>query len=119
MSNRQDITPDDHWFVGEDKIFPFTIYQADGTTRQDITGWALQYTVRDGATHPSPVITKATGGLGITITDADEGEGEVLILAANSSRLSPGKYWHRIKRTDSGSEQNEVHGDAWLLAGGN
>lgn len=119
MSNRQDITPDDNWFQGEDKIFPFTIYQQDNVTRQVITGWSFQYTVRDGATHPSPVITKATGGAGITITNATQGEGEVLIDDTDSSRLSPGKYWHRIKRTDSGSEQNEVHGEAWLLAGGN
>lgn len=119
MSNRQDITPDDHWFVGEDKIFPFTIYQTDGVTPQNTTGWSVQYTVRDGATHPTPVITRATGGTGITWTNATVGEGEVLILATNSSRLSPGKYWHRIKRTDPGSEQNEVHGEAWLLAGGN
>lgn len=119
MSNRQDITPEDFWFVGEDKVFPFTIYQSDGVTRQSITGWSLQYTVRDAATYPTPVITRATGGSGITITNGAQGEGEVLIRAVDSARLSPGLYWHRIKRTDADSEQNEVHGEAWLLAGGN
>lgn len=118
MSNRQDITPEDFWFVGEDKIFPFTIYEVDGVTRQDITGWSLQYTLRDAATYPTPLITKTTAS-GITITDADEGEGEVLIADTDSNRLSPGLYWHRIKRTDAASEQNQVHGEAWLLAGGN
>lgn len=118
MSRRDDITPDDLWFKDEDKVLPFTIYQADGTTRQDITGWSLEWTVRDGASYPSPLILKTTGGAGITLTTPLQGEGEIAIADTDTASMSPGKYWHRLKRTTAGSEQVEVHGEAYLLAGG-
>ena len=34
MAKNQDIVLTDGWFTGEDKVFPWTIYQADGITVQ-------------------------------------------------------------------------------------
>jgi hypothetical protein len=64
MAEQSDITSE--WYVGEDKVFPFTIYQKSAagvlsTTPQAITGWALRWDVRlnDNAADP-PIITKTT-----------------------------------------------------------
>jgi hypothetical protein len=117
MAEESSITGD--WFVGEDKVFPFTIYQkgADGvltTTAQDITGWALRWDVRrsDSEADP-PVLTKATGS-GISITSGINGQGTVTIADTDTDALSPRTYRHALKRTDDGSETVLLFGNAVL-----
>jgi hypothetical protein len=107
------------WYVGEDKVFPFTIYQksADGvlsTTPQNISGWALRWDMRrnDNEVDP-PVLTKTTSA-GITITDGPNGVGTIAIASADTDALSPRMYRHSLKRTDAGSETELLFGNAVL-----
>lgn len=116
------IQESEHWFIGEDRSIVIDV-TSDGTTPQTMTGWALTWellTQRGGTV----LITKATGGSGITIgngsgtndratvvvTDVDtEGDG-----TANDPPLDPGTYFHVLRRTDSGSESVLAFGDAVL-----
>jgi hypothetical protein len=117
MSKIANILPDAFWFRGTDTAWDFILYQEDGTTRQDISGWTLSYVLRDGATNPTALVTKAMGAGGITITNGPQGAGSVAMARDDTKRVSPGKYWHRLRRTDSGSNAQEFHGDAYLLQG--
>lgn len=87
-------------FVGEDKVFQYTIYQSDGVTPQDITGWTLSWTLAASSSGAAlitvaGVITNAAGGV-LTVTVPDTPSG--------TDALSDGMYWHELKRTDAGSE---------------
>jgi hypothetical protein len=117
MAEQSDITSE--WYVGEDKVFPFTIYQKSAagvlsTTPQAITGWALRWDVRlnDNAADP-PIITKTTGA-GIAITDGPSGQGTITIDDTDTDSLAPRVYRHSLKRTDAGSETELLYGNAVL-----
>jgi hypothetical protein len=117
VSKLANILPDAFWFRGTDTVWNFILYQEDGETPQNITGWTLTYVLRDGATNPIALVSKAMGAGGITITSGVNGAGSVTMARADTLRLSPGKYFHRLRRTDSGSNAQEFHGDAYLLQG--
>jgi len=124
MAEQADIGYDNNqkpdWFVGEDKIFAFTIYQKTAagvltSTPQNITGWALRWDMRRTDSEADPVVlTKASGGSGITITDGPNGQGQVLIDDTDTDTLVPRLYRHALKRTDSGSETLLLWGSASL-----
>jgi hypothetical protein len=72
------------WYVGEDKVFAFTIYQksADGTlttTPQDITGWSLKWELRRSDSEADPAIITKTTGSGIVVTSGVNGQGAITI----------------------------------------
>jgi hypothetical protein len=101
------------WFIGEDKTLRFTVYSDTAhTTCVDVSGYALQYILRKGNSDSDPaLITKATGGSGITITgsfNATPASNTQRVLVAiedsDTSGLKPGSYQHALKRTDAGAE---------------
>lgn len=122
--------------LGDDRILSFTIYEQDDLAQdqetqevtsgvvRDITGYSLIFIVRTTDTTPTAeLITKTTGGGGITISgtyDADPGTNtqkvEVDIedtdtWVDSSDFLKPGKYRYAMKRTDDGTETTLVYGD--------
>lgn len=117
MAEEANIASD--WFVGEDKIFAFTIYQKSAAgvlspSRQDITGWALRWDLRRSDSEGDPVVlTKATGS-GIAITNGAQGEGTITLVDTDTDSLSPRVYRHALKRTDDGSETVLLFGNAVL-----
>lgn len=91
-------------FVGEDKLFQDQIYEADGTTQQDVTGWHLTFTVH--AYHdPSTVFITKTVGSGVTLVPpTTEGVVDILVSSSDTLGIWPGVYQWKLERTDSGSE---------------
>lgn len=111
MSVESNIDKADMWFRGEDKVLEFTVYQSDGETLQDITGWALSFDLCNSAFVSQ--INK-TSGSGITITDPTNGVLQVAIDDVDTDSLEPASYRYELKRTDSGSESVLAHGFAVL-----
>lgn len=105
MALRDDITADDDFYTGEDKSLVFTVYQSDGTTAQNITGWTLSYMwkLRPTDADASAVLTKTTTA-GIVLTTPVSGICTVTIDDTDTDSLTPQTYYHELKRTNSGSE---------------
>jgi hypothetical protein len=105
MAIRDDITADDDLYTGEDKSLVFTLYQSDGTTPQNITGWALAYAWKKALSDPdsAAVLTKTTGS-GITLTTPVAGICTITIADTDTDALAARTYVHELKRTDAGSE---------------
>jgi len=105
MAIRDDIDADDDFFTGEDKTITATIYQADGTTPQNITGWSLSYLWKRAKTDADAeaVLVKTTTA-GITLTTPVSGECTITIADTDTDGLVARQYWHELKRTDAGSE---------------
>ena len=102
MSVEAAITAAANWFIGEDRIFSFTVLNAAGAA-QNISGWALEWTLRAGPTSPATLLTKTTVS-GIAITDAVNGVCQVTITDTDTLALETGQHYHTLKRTDDGSE---------------
>lgn len=116
----------DKFFLGEDKIIPGIVFQADGTTRQNITGWVLSWTL-EKLPKPSaaPLMVKTTllpaGGNKIVITNAVQGEYEIRFFDTDTdvlvTTLKPNvEYYHSVKRLDDGTE-NIVSDGTFEFAG--
>ena len=105
MAIQDNITKDDDLYANEDKTLTFTVYQSDGTTAQNITGWALSYLWKrlPSDADASAVLTKTTSS-GITLTTPSSGICTVTIADTDTVDLNPQTYQHELKRTDAGSE---------------
>lgn len=112
MAIEQDITRDDNFFAGEAKVLQFTIYKEDDVTPQPLAGWTIEW-VLDGH-HPLRVTKRSDGAGGITITDAPNGECEVLLTHEDTADWLNGTYAHEMRRVDPGSESVLVFGKAVL-----
>lgn len=105
MAIRDDIDADDDFYTGEDKTITVTIYQSDGATPQNITGWSLSYVWKRAKTDAdsAAVLTKTTAN-GIALTTPVDGVCTVTISDTDTDSLTARTYWHELKRTDAGSE---------------
>jgi hypothetical protein len=114
MAVEFNITQSDNWFVGEDKTFLVDVVQSDGSTPQAMTGWALTHEIMDRA--GGTVQLSHTVGDGITIGNGDgtNDRATVTITDAEGETLGAGTYYHRLRRTDAGSEQMLSFGSAVL-----
>jgi hypothetical protein len=117
MAEASSITND--WYVGEDKIFAFTVYQKtpEGvltTTPQNITGWSLRWDMRRSDNEADPPVISKTTGAGIAVTSGPNGQGTITIDDADTDALVPRLYRHSLKRTDPGSETELLFGNAVL-----
>jgi hypothetical protein len=92
-------------FAGDDAILRVTVTDEDGDAL-DITGmtvdWALVRKVGD-----TPILTKETGGGGITLTTPASGILDIALTDANTSDLS-GNYWHQVVLTDGSGNISTV-----------
>ncbi len=101
-------------FTGEDVSFPVTIYQSDGTTPQNISGWALRFVL-----HPPsgpPVVTLTTAGGEIALTTPLSGLATVTLGAGKTALLPSGDYVCYVERADSGFDAILADGTATLKA---
>jgi hypothetical protein len=115
VATQDNITGGDEWFTGEDKSLVFTVYQSDGSTAQDITGWSLSWMLKR---HPAEadnaaLITKTTSS-GIALTTPLSGVCTVSIEDTDTDGLEPGTYRHELKRTGGGVETILSYGTAVL-----
>lgn len=116
MATRSDIVASHLWFTNEDRRFVFTIDIGDGTTPEDLSGWAMSWVVKrrvaDG--DASAIITKSTGAGGIVLTSPASGVCTVTVQDTDTASLAPGLYHHELKRTDDGFESPLSFGTAVL-----
>jgi hypothetical protein len=112
MSKNSPITAADHWFIGEDRTFRFTVFDETGAV-QNISGWTLEWVLRERPWGAQALITKTTGA-GITITNAAGGVCEMTLADDDTINLPPGTYFYTFRRTNAGSETVLAFGDAIL-----
>lgn len=76
-------------FRGDDRTIEVVAYQPGGITPQNITGWTLWFTAKLAILDDDvdAVFQHKTGGLGITLTDAANGEASIAIAAASTDTL--------------------------------
>lgn len=109
MSVTANVTRDDRVFLGEDKTLRFTIYSdAAQTLYQDASAFGLSWKLasKPGATA---ALTKTVGsGIAITGTytspSVSTQKVEVSIADTDTDALTPGTWYHELKRTDGGVE---------------
>lgn len=89
-------------FAGADYTFQDTIYQADGTTAQNITGWQLTFSMYAYADPSTVFLTKSVALGNIAITDAADGVMEIYFTAAETASFRGGQYGYSVSRTGSG-----------------
>ncbi len=88
-------------YVGEDKTIVDTIFKSDKTTKKDITGWSVKFTLHE-INNPSNVyFTKDTMD-GISLTNPTQGELTITIDRADTVDLTPKVYQLLVERTDTG-----------------
>jgi hypothetical protein len=116
---QKDITADDDFFQGEDKALLDTIYQSDGTTVQNVTGWAISFMVKKHATDSdaNAKITKTTAAGGIVLTAPLSGLITITLTKADTVNLPADSYAYEVKRTDVGSGTVLTQGKLTLLQG--
>lgn len=117
MATKVDIRESDRWFTNTDFDIKFAVKQADETTAQAITGWALSWMLkrRKVDADASALIAKTLAGGGISITDGTNGLCTVDIADDDTVSLRGGAYYHELKRTDAGLETVLCSGSAILL----
>jgi hypothetical protein len=121
MARLQHIGASQDWFVGEDKTLQFEIYSADEATIEDVSTFALRFRLRHAIESDKVVLTKTTGGSGITISGVFNAAPTtnlqrtyVVIDDTDTDNLQPGKYQYSLWRTDSGNETVIAFGDVDL-----
>ena len=116
MALEQHISVDGDFFTGEDKSLIFTVYQADETTAQDISGWSLSWLLKRHR-HDADVdalITKTTTGGGIALTTPLTGICTVTVADTDTDSIPAGTYRHELKRTGAGVETILAYGSCVL-----
>ena len=113
------ITTAEAWFKGEDRTIHIDVDQADGTTPQNMTGWALTWELLSSNSGPA-LLTKTTAAAGISITNGDgtNDRAAVTINDTDTEPLAGGVYYYRLRRTDAGNEVVLTYGSAVLLESG-
>ena len=112
MSVDAPIADTENWFIGDDVPLDFTVVDENGDA-VDITGYALEWVLRETPGSATATITKTTSD-GITITGGPAGKCRAAIADTDTIDLSPGRYFHTLKRTDDGLETVLSFGQAVL-----
>ena len=123
MAKQQDIVGDDAHLQGTDFTYPCQILNGAETAAIDISGWALSWMVKryKADADLSALITKTTSS-GIAIAGSYNADPDVSTQLAtitvedtDTTTLSPGLYYHELKRTTAGSETVLIYGLFELL----
>ena len=115
MSKQALIQQDDRLFRAEDKNLTFDIVDAAGVAI-DVSAFTMVYMLEelhDGATD---ILSKATGGAGITVGDPSSARVTIAVKKADTEDLEPRVYRQALWRTDSVSPQLLAEGSVMLRA---
>jgi len=129
MSYESSIEATDHFFAGEDKTLSYEVFAEDGVAMENVAAFAMEWTLRKSLTSKQPyraqgsvVVTKETGGSGITVTGAYDSVRAsntqrviVTIADTDTENLAGGRYVCSLKRTDAGIEAVLSHGVVEVL----
>jgi hypothetical protein len=93
-------------YSGDSKTIEVAITDADGNAVM-LTGATAIYTIREAITSTTALVTKATGGSGITIS----GSTVTITLAAADTASLAGTYYHELEITDTGGNVSTAFQD--------
>ena len=102
MSKHYDITSEQHWFIGEDKLLVFDIVDANEGAL-DVDSYQMEWVLRRHPGDTTRLIVKASGG-GLTVDAGITSRVLVDIDDTDTLGLLPGRYAHALRRTDAGYE---------------
>jgi hypothetical protein len=121
MPLKTDITAADRFFTNADIVFRFAIYEADGITPKDVTGYALAWLLKARLADADldALVSKETPAITITGTfnaDPEVNTQRVLVSVSDedTADVPAGFYFHELKRTDAGAETPLCSGRAVL-----
>lgn len=106
---------------GEDVTITVEVIDANGVAVDISTGFAFKASVRIEREGKTEIITKATGGSGITIPVGTDGKYVITFLSADTKKLRVAKgsvptiYYWDTWRTDSGQQAQEAFGELEVL----
>ncbi len=104
-------------FLNADSTVQVNVKQSDGTTAQTMTGWALAFRLRRN-NDDSLVVSKATGGSGITIGNGSGTDDRATIAIADTDTAGwpAGRdYSWSLWRAEAGSDIPLAYGNATLV----
>jgi hypothetical protein len=122
MAYLQDVTEDDHVFIGEDKQLIFTIWTNQALTIPfDVTGMTFLWVLRKTDKADDPALLSKTPTLtGTFNADSTQNTQRVVVTLEDSDSydaaaipplFTRGTYRHSLKRIDAGSEGIATYGD--------
>ena len=136
MAVRSPITRDDEWFTNEAKTVSFEVLDADpeenaAAAPVDVSAFAMSWKLIDwneqtdrnrSKKTAAELLSRATGGGGITVTGAfnatrslNTQRVEVAVTAALTQDIEGDRErWHELRRTDGGAEAVLAYGPAYL-----
>jgi hypothetical protein len=95
------------YYIGEDNVIHFTVFQSDRTSIQDVTGYTFSLKILKSdavvISNTPAIVVAANGTVDATLASAD------------TSSLKPGIYEYYFRRTNSGSRTILAHGTLELL----
>lgn len=128
MAVELNITATNKFFLGEDKVLDLTIFDQNGVTPLDVSGFALEWSLKKTDKAPDPgIITKGITALGastgitivgiysavaasntqkvrISFASADTDPDVTSVAATPYTLKAAVAYRHSLKRKDSGNE---------------
>lgn len=117
MSKTANIGQSDRWYREEAKQLLFDIVDEDEASI-DVSGYALLWVLEELTPGGVPVdiLTKASGGSGITVEDGQETNDRVVVQIdqADTEGLEPAVYRHSLWRTDTPNRALLLEGTAML-----
>lgn len=107
-------------YVGEAKVFRDLIYQSDGVTPQNVTGWAYEFVVHAPGDKTAVYFSKTTGAGTIVPsnpapTQAFNWAFDATVLAADTLGMFPDQYEYYFFRTDAPNQAEPTRGLFTLL----
>lgn len=109
MSKNSPVKSTNNFFIGEDKVLQFEVVDASEQL-VDISGWSLEFVLRDYPEAPTVVLTKTTTD-GIALSDPTLGICRVTIPRADTVLLNAQGYAYTLRRTDAGYSGVLAYGD--------
>lgn len=105
-------------WIGETTNLPITTLDDAGAV-VNITGATIDWVLKHHVLSDAVLITKATGGNGIVLTDPTNGVFTVSLTPTETEVLGHGDYYHEAEITDTSLNENVVMtGTATLLPSG-
>jgi hypothetical protein len=86
--------------AGNDVVIPFGPDAETGPT--DITGWTIRFQIRKRPDSTDYIVTKQTGGGGVSPINAPIGDYNVALASTDTAALNLGDYFFCAERIDPG-----------------
>jgi hypothetical protein len=104
-------------YRGDDGVFDTSVYQADGRTPQDLTGFTFTATVKERLDDVDPGLWQGAIGSGITVVDAVAGTLRIAIPRATTAAWAPGVLlWDLQALTADARKRTIDHGRLTVIA---